>query len=287
MPARRDRDKAGLTLFTDELRAARQRAGWSAEELADKLGYSASLVRMVESGHRTASPDFAKQCDKAFGTPGFSDQVTPPTPGTFMRIELRLRDLPFPASYRPFVPHETAARVLRIFEPSFVTGLFQTPEYARAVLARRPYTSNEGVENLLALRLARQEILTREDPPLVYWLMDESVLHRSVAPAEVMRAQLTHLADLAMWPNIGIQVVPYSAGGHIGLLGAFTIAEMPDGSVTGFLENSADGQTVEDSGHVAQIVANFDALRGDALTVAASRDLILKVAEEKWNVQRA
>jgi transcriptional regulator with XRE-family HTH domain len=131
MPARRDRDKTGLSLFTDELRAARQRAGWSSAELADKLGYAASTVRMVEAGHRAASPDFAKQCDKVFRTPGFSDDADQPAPGTFMRIELLLRDLPFPASYRPFIPHERAARVLRIFEASFVTGLFQTPEYAR------------------------------------------------------------------------------------------------------------------------------------------------------------
>ena len=92
-----------------------------------------------------------------------------------------------------------------------------------------------------------------------------------------------HLADLATWRNVSIQVVPYTAGGHIGLLGAFTIAEMPDMAVTVYLENAADGQTVEDNDRVSQIVARFDALRGEALPVGATRDLILKVAEERWN----
>ena len=76
--------------------------------------------------------------------------------------------------------------------------------------------------------------------------------------------------------------MPYSAGGHIGLLGAFTIAEMADMSAMVYLENAADGQTVEDTGRVSQIVARFDALRGEALPVGESRNLIVK-AEERWN----
>jgi hypothetical protein len=103
-----------------------------------------------------------------------------------------------------------------------------------------------------------------------------------VGSAQVMHDQLVYLADLAGRVNISIQVVPFSAGAHIGLLGAFVIAEAADMSATVFLENAADGQTMEDTDRVAQIVASFDALRGEALTVGASRDLILKVAEERW-----
>ena len=182
----------------------------------------------------------------------------------------------------PVRPYERAARVLRTFEHTFVPGLLQTPEYARAVLSKKPHATDDEIENLLSLRLARQEILTRDDPPLVYALLDEAVLNRPVGPAEVMHGQLLHLADLATWRNISIQVVPYSAGGHVGLQGAFVIAEAADMSATVFLENAADGQTVEDIDHVSPIVAQFDALRGEALTVGLSRDLIVKVAEERW-----
>jgi len=271
VPPRRSRNGRALSLFSDALREARHKSGLSSDELGAKLGYSGATIRSVESGHRVPKPELAKALDEFFGYPRF-----------FEMMEEKLRDLPFPASYRPFVPYEKAARTLRIFEPSLATGLLQTPEYARAVLGRRPHTTEDEVENLLTLRLTRQEILTRDDPPLVYVLHDESVLYRPVATAEVMYAQLMHLADLAAWPNISVQVVPYAAGGHIGLLGAFTIAEMADMSATVFLENAADGQTVEDIDHVSQIVAQFDALRGDALTVGQSRDLIVKVAEERW-----
>ncbi|MGH3186965.1 MAG: Scr1 family TA system antitoxin-like transcriptional regulator [Streptosporangiaceae bacterium] len=243
----------------------------SSDELGDKLGYSGATIRSVESGHRVPKPELAKAADGFFGFPK-----------VFELMEERLRDLPFPESYRPFVPYEKTARVLRIFEPALITGLIQTEAYARAVLGKRPHTTEDEIENLLAVRLARQEILTREDPPLVYALVDEAVLNRQVGTADVMHAQLLQLADLAEWPNISIQIVPYTAGGHIGLLGAFTIAEQPDMSVIVFLENAGDGTTAEDTDRVSQIVARFDALRGEALPVGGSRDLIIKVAEERW-----
>jgi transcriptional regulator with XRE-family HTH domain len=254
------------------LRQARHQAGLSSDELGDKVGCSGATIRSVECGHRVPKPDLATGLDRFFGYPK-----------VFELMEEKLRDLPFPASYRPFLPYERAARVLRIFEHTLVPGLLQTPDYARAVLSRKPHTTEDEIENLLAARLTRQETLNREDPPLVYALLDEAVLNRPIGPAIVMHGQLLRLADLATWPNISIQVIPYSAGGHVGLLGAFVIAEAADMSSIAFLENAADGQTLGDTDRVAQIVASFDALRGDALTVAASRDLILKVSEERWS----
>jgi hypothetical protein len=97
-----------------------------------------------------------------------------------------------------------------------------------------------------------------------------------------MHGQLLHLAELSERVTISIQVVPYGAGAHIGLLGAFVIAEAPEMSATVFLENAADGQTAEDTDRGAQIMASWDALRGEVLTVGASQELIVKVAEERW-----
>jgi hypothetical protein len=80
----------------------------------------------------------------------------------------------------------------------------------------------------VAARLARQDVLTRDDPPppLLWALIDEGVLYRPVAAPEVMHDQLMYLADRSRLPNVTIQVLPYSAGGHTGLLGAFTIADL-------------------------------------------------------------
>jgi DNA-binding XRE family transcriptional regulator len=271
MAARRNKDGAALSLFADVLREARHKAGLNSDELGAKLGYSGATIRSIESGHRTPRSDLAKSADEFFGYPGI-----------FAMMEERLRDLPFPASYRPFVPHEKAARVLRIFEPTVVTGLLQAPEYARCVLAARPHTSDDEVENLLAARMARQEILAADDPPLVYVLLDEAVLHRQVGTAEVMREQLTHLMEVSQRVNVTLQVIPFTAGPHIGLQGGFTIAEMPDSSSIVFLDNVADGQVSENEEIVSQVTQRFDALRAEALPKGASRDLIRKVAEERW-----
>ncbi len=270
MAVRRNRDGQQLSLFADVLKEARHNAGLSSDELGAKIGYSGALIRSVESGHRLPKAAFAKALDVFFGYPK-----------VFELMEERLRDLPFPASYRPFVPYERSARVLRIFEPALVTGLLQTEGYARAVLAKRPHATADEVEDALAARLARQEILTRDVPPLVYCLLDESVLHRPVATPDVMHDQLEHLVHVSNGPNVSVQIVPYAAGGHVGLLGALTIAEAADMTATAFTEDVAGGQTLEDPERVALVVAHYDALRGEALPVGASREIIER-AQEKW-----
>ena len=216
MSSVRERDKTALSLFADEMKAAREQRGWSQADLAERIPYSLSAIGMVEALHRAPAKDFALHLDNAFGTPG-----------TFARLEARLRDLPFPASFRPFAAYEAEATALYVFEHSLVPGLLQTPDYARAVLATRPNTAEDEIDNLVTARLARQAILTREDPPapLLWALLDEGALYRPVSSAEVMYEQLMYLVE-SRRPNITVQVVPYSAGGHTGLLGAFFIADM-------------------------------------------------------------
>ena len=108
----RERDTAALSLFADEMKAAREQRGWSQADLADQIPYSLSTISMVEALHRVPTRDLAGHLDKAFGTPG-----------TFTRLEGRLRDLPFPASFRPFAAYETEATALYVFEHSLVPGL--------------------------------------------------------------------------------------------------------------------------------------------------------------------
>ena len=269
----RERDMAALSLFADEMKAAREQRGWSQADLADQIPYSLSTISMVEALHRVPARDLASHLDKAFGTPG-----------TFTRLEGRLRDLPFPASFRPFAAYETEATALYVFEHSLVPGLLQTPGYARAVLATRPNTTEAEIDNLVAARLARQVILTRDDPPapLLWALIDEGVLYRPVAAAEVMHDQLMYLVEVSRRPNVTIQVVPYSAGGHTGLLGAFAVADLDSSLGIVYVEDIADGRVFEDPGAVSRVTLRYKSLQSEALPKGASRDLIARVAEERW-----
>jgi transcriptional regulator with XRE-family HTH domain len=269
----RERDPSGLSLFADEMRAAREQRGWSQAELAERIPYSLSTISMVEALHRAPAKDLALHLDDAFGTPG-----------TFARLEARLRDLPFPASFRPFAAYEAEATALYVFEHSLVPGLLQTPDYVRAVMATRPNTTDDELDNLVAARLARQGVLTRIDPaaPLLWALIDEGALHRPVAPGEVMHDQLMYLVEMSRRPNITVQVVPYTAGGHTGLLGAFTIADLGSSPSIVNVEDIADGRVFEDPGTVSLVTLRYRSLQSESLPKGASRELIARVAEERW-----
>jgi transcriptional regulator with XRE-family HTH domain len=280
---RNDRD----ALVADELKAWREDRGWTQADLAAKINFSESLIALVETCRRPLSKDLAKALDRVFATPGFAEDGpdgTPGTPGTFGRFAAKLRNLPFPASFRSFAPFEATAVALHIFEHSLVPGLLQTEAYARAVLATRPHTPEDEIDSLVAGRLARQSVLWRQDPPapILWALIDEGVLYRPVAPADVMYNQLKYLAEAAGRPNITVQVIPYQAGGHTGLLGACTIADLDGSAGIVNLEDIADGRVYDDTAMVSQVNLRFNSLRSEALPKGASRELIERVAEEKW-----
>jgi transcriptional regulator with XRE-family HTH domain len=284
--ATRRKDRDALALFADELKAYRNARGWTQADVAGRLNYSESLIAQVETCWLAPSEDLAKALDKLFDTPGFTEESpeSPGTPGTFGRLAAKLRNLPFPASFRSFAPYEADAVALHAFEHSLIPGLVQTEAYARAVLNTRPNTSEDEVESLVAGRLARQVVLLRDDPPapILWALVDEGALYRPVASHEVMYDQLTHLAEASRRPNITVQIVPYSAGGHMGLLGACTVAELDGGRSIVNLEDIADGRVTEDAATVSLVTLRFNSLRSDALPKGPSRELIVRVAEEQW-----
>ena len=114
-------------------------------------------------------------------------------------------------------------------------------------------------------------------------LIDEGVLYRPVAEPGVMHDQLMHLIEMSAEPNITIQVVPYGAGGHSGLLGAATIAETSDNPGIVAIEDACDGRVAEDAEMVETARMVFEALRSEAMNPSESRALIEKVAKDRWS----
>lgn len=273
MSALSERDRETLSVFVDEMRAMREQRGWSQGELADASRYSESLIAMVETYRRPPTESLARALDAAFGTPD-----------TFSRLQRKVRAVSFPAAFRPFADHEALAVALRWFEHSLVPGLLQTEDYARAVLSTRPNAGEAEVERAVADRLVRQRVLVRGDPPppLLWVLIDEGALYRPAASSVVMYDQFMYLVDRSRLPNVTVQIVPYAAGGHSGLLGAFILAELPASQRVVFISDASGGRVAEDSECVAEAALRFDALRSEALPKRASRDLIVKMAQERW-----
>ena len=267
----RDGQVSALALFSEELRRARAAAGLTQDQLADRVGYSPSLVAHVETGSRAPSLDFARRGDEALGTGGL-----------LARLQLFVRSEAHPAWFRDWVEIELEAVSLRWFEPLLIPGLLQTEGYARAVLAAaHPASPEDEVERLVSARMDRQVILDQPEPPLLWVILDEGVLTRPVGGPAVMRDQIERLVKTARQPRVVLQVVPSGVGAHAGLAGQFAIASFDGPPDVVYLDNALAGQVVERSADVARVALLYDILKAEALSPRASADLARK-AIERW-----
>lgn len=255
-------------LFAEELKAMRAQRGWTLEELAAKMNFSRTTVVNMESGNRAPTPAQADILDKVFQTPG-----------TFSRTERRIRGIPFSAGFRPFAPHEAAARGLKTHENSLVPGLFQTREYAQAILEAHPETTEDAVKEQVDARMERQAILARANPPRIIALLSERVLYENIAEPAVMAAQMDRMAELARMPRIIIQMIPSRP--HSGLRGAFVIAETPEPPAIVYLETALGGHVIESPDAAEEMTVLFESLRSEALTCSASLRMI-EEAGQRW-----
>lgn len=132
-----------------------------------------------------------------------------------------------PGWFEPYLGLEQAASVIRSYEPLFVPGLLQTPGYARAVIGSGDSVLADDVERRVELRMRRQDILRRPQPPRLWTLIDEGALRRPVDSRKVMSAQLRHLLDVCDIKHLTLQVQSFRRGGHAAG-GAFTVLRLPD-----------------------------------------------------------
>ncbi|MFI9722639.1 helix-turn-helix domain-containing protein [Streptomyces sp. NPDC052396] len=139
----------------------------------------------------------------------------------------RFRDV-LPEWFSAFVSLEGEANVIRAYEPHYVPGLLQTEDYTRAVLrAGQPHAPQEEIERGVAVRQERQSLLGRENAPLLWVVMDETVLRRPIGGAEVMRAQISRLIEATELPHVRLQVMPFASGPHPAMYGPFHIFRFP------------------------------------------------------------
>jgi hypothetical protein len=133
-----------------------------------------------------------------------------------------------PEWFQTFVGLEEAASVLRVYEVQFVPGLLQTPSYARAVMTRGwPGAPEEEIERRVNMRITRQDLLTKQNGPRLWAVVDEAALRRPVGSREVFRSQLEHLIEATQNVRITLQVTPFRSGSHAAEAGAFTIMRFP------------------------------------------------------------
>ncbi|MGH3217876.1 MAG: helix-turn-helix domain-containing protein [Streptosporangiaceae bacterium] len=256
--------------FGRQVRRARRAAGWTLAEFGQRIGYDPGQISRIENGKRPPTELFAQMCDRAF----------PARDGWFGEFYAESRTwIATPPWFRSWVEHEQHAATLRIWQLGVLSGLLQTEGYARAILAVEPGVTDDEVNARLTARLARQAVLTRDDPPAAWFLVDEAALRRRIASPDLMAAQLAHLLGLAHLPNVTVQVVPNIA--HAGLLGGFAVAER-----AAYVETAVAGQVFEDADIIAELLTRFDTLRNEAFRGSESLTLIERMCEE-WKATGA
>jgi transcriptional regulator with XRE-family HTH domain len=277
-PNSRDPETDPAAFLGDELARARLAAGFSSQQaLADHLGFDRSVIGKSESGDRAPSPEvlsaWVKACD------------LDPEHYTRLATLARRADGPIPRWFETWLAAEAQATMLKYWSPIIMPALFHTAGYARALLlAAQTDTSEETIESLVTAKLERATILDRADPPEVVAVIDELVLGRLIGSPEVMHGQLTHVAELAERPYVCVQVVPTVVGATAGLSGAVNLASVDGTADVLHTDAVPEGHTTESRSQVRAAAVAFERTRQHALPHAQSLALVLKVANELWNV---
>ncbi|WP_127499573.1 DUF5753 domain-containing protein [Actinoplanes solisilvae] len=209
------------------LRGARRGAA-----VASALGWSESKLSRIETAHTgITEPDL----DRLLTTYGVRVEDRDRLRELASRGRARAWWTPYrssvPDPYDEYVALEAEAVLISEWEPQVVPGLLQTDEYARAVIeVGADVGAAETIQRRLALRMARQAVLTRDPPPMLRIVLDEAVLHREVGGREVLRRQLARLVEASGRPGVELLVLPFSAGAHAGMTEPFMVLEFEAGT---------------------------------------------------------
>lgn len=251
-------------------------------EVAGRLGWSESKLSRIETAN---SGIRNRDLEKLLDIYEVSDQVR----ARVRAIAGQARQKAWweaygdvlPNAYETYIGFEAEATSIFSYEAQIVPGLLQTAEYASAVIkADGVYEDEEVHGQRVAVRMARQAVLTREPPPQMLAILDEAVLRRQVGGPDVMRRQLHRLVESSERQMITIQVLPFAAGAHRALAGSFIILEFAGGSDQPLVysEGMTGGVFRSRPEDLRSYLMSFEALRATALSPKKSVDFIAAVA---------
>ncbi|MFJ4693860.1 helix-turn-helix domain-containing protein [Streptomyces sp. NPDC088766] len=265
-----------------ELRALRSRAGLTSGEAARLVGWHQSKVSRIETGTSGTKPADVRLLLDAYDVDDAQLRelmlaLAGPAEGDGREHWWHAYRGVLPPTYRDFISLESQASAMRTLETTVVPGLLQTPAYARAVTrAAVEGLTEDRLDALVEVRLARQGVLRARPPLELDAVLDEAVLRREVGGPEVMARQLERLVEAARLPQVRLQVLPFSAGAHIGVTGPFVIFSFSSASdldvvVLDHLTSSVHLERKED---LQAYTEAFNALRAHALSPGDSLDYL-------------
>ncbi|MHB9860726.1 helix-turn-helix domain-containing protein [Streptomyces sp. YIM S03343] len=262
--------ESGRAVLGRTLKYLRERAGKSLGQLADDTGYDKSYLCRLESGARLSKVTVMEDLDGYYGC------------GDLLVRHWRAARLDaFKDQYKEYMKLEATARVMRLFTLG-IPGLLQTEDFARELLSavRKTTDGDDVIEEQVAARLGRQYRLRQKPEPDVRIIMDEFALRRPASSGKIWRDQLLHLEAVAMWPNMALQVLPFSAGAHHHMTGSLTLLWQRDGSAVAYKEGNGCSRLIEDPDEFLLQRLSYDRLRDMALSPSDSLALIRNLLED-------
>ncbi|KOG33150.1 helix-turn-helix domain-containing protein [Streptomyces resistomycificus] len=263
--------ESGRAVLGRTLRFLREKEGKSLGQLADETGYDKSYLSRLESGERLSKVTVMQDLDGYYRA------------GDLLVSLWRLARIDaFKDKYKKYMGLEATARIIYVYTPD-VPGLLQTEDFAREVLSEPQTTPGnaEVLEEQVAARVGRQLLLSRDSAPGVRFVIDESAFRRPSASAETWERQLTHIVAVAQWPNVAVQVLPFTAGRHDLMgRGSLTLLWQADGSAVAYTEGNTSGLLMDDPEDVLRHRLSYDRLRDLALPPSDSLTFIKDVLEE-------
>ncbi|EST25253.1 helix-turn-helix domain-containing protein [Streptomyces roseochromogenus] len=256
------------TTYGDWLRQRREAAGLTQQQLAEMAFMTRTHIAHIEAGRRVPSKEDAKRLDKALNTDVLSS----------FRPE---QDVAVADYFEAARLLEQQAVIIREFGLSFVPGILQTEAYARAVLSVGfPPTSGEELEKLVVTRLERTKLLDNPVTPVVWALLDETVLRRVVGGPQVMAEQIMHLVHLAEKQRVRVYMLPYALGCHPLMQGMLTLMDFEDQPPVAYGEGLHMGKIHDCPASVRRLEATYDLALGDAMPLKESLALMRAIAKD-------
>jgi DNA-binding XRE family transcriptional regulator len=251
-----------VTHFGRQMHKERIARGWSIRDLAQRMGVAAGHLSRIENGRRPPTETIAAKCDDVF----------PERRGWFTEYYEESRTWT-PPGFRDWPEYEDKTASLHAWAPGIMHGLLQTEGYARALLETFPGVTDEMVTARLAARMARQQrVLMREDPPSAWFLVDQLALYRLVGSAEVMAAQMDHLATVAAMPDVTLQILPAVA--HPASASELIVA---DGAA--YVEHVAGSFVYTEEDTVTRLARLFHTILSESYRVSQSAAMIEEVGQ--------
>jgi transcriptional regulator with XRE-family HTH domain len=272
--------------LAQRLKQLRVEAELTGDQASALVGFSDSKITKIERAQAVASrEDVLKMIDAYGGVTGDErEQLLAMVRQGNRKEWWEQHERQLPAKLGSYLGLEAVATSLRAYDTTLVHGLFQTPEYARAVIrgGRPDLLLDDEVELRVETRMRRQEILARKDQPLEVWsIMDEAVLRRKIGGRKIMHAQLEKLIKAAELPNVTLLVMPDDLGVHAGLDGSMAILQFEASTrPVVYIEGHAGNLYLERSEDLRRCQSTMNHILANAPSPDQSLALIREVSEE-------